>query len=160
MANPVSGLDFGDQSAENMYRVAVLVEQGGYDFYAQIAERSDNPRVKNEMIFLRDEEARHKAFFQRQLKSRGFETSTQLSGELQGWLEREFVNPMEQVLNDRDITTNEAALQLGVRLEQKTIDLYEALKAKSTEAGVQEDLQDIIAEEHRHKEKLNLLLAY
>ena len=46
------------------YRVAVLIEQGGYDFYAQIGDRSESPRVKNEVVFLRDEEARHKAFFQ------------------------------------------------------------------------------------------------
>jgi rubrerythrin len=160
MANTASNLNFGDHSVEDMYQIAVHIEQGGYDFYSQIAERSENPRVKNEVIFLRNEEAKHKAFFHKQLSSRGVAASAELSGELKSWLDREFVNPMNQVLQSRDITRNEEALQLGVRLEQKTIDLYETLKAQISEVSVQEDLQAIIDEEHSHKKKLNLLLAY
>jgi rubrerythrin len=160
MANTTSELNFGDYNVEDMYRIAVHIEQGGYDFYSQIIERSENPRVKNEVIFLRDEEAKHKAFFQKQLKSRGLVVAAELSGGLKSWLDREFVKPMEEVWKGRDVSKNEEALQLGVRLEQKTIDLYVNLKAQSSEPNVQEDLQAIIDEEHKHKEKLNMLLAY
>ncbi|MEE9306688.1 MAG: ferritin family protein [Spirochaetia bacterium] len=160
MANTVSELGIGDHSLEDMYQVAVHIEQGGYDFYSQIIERSENPQVKNEVITLREEEAKHKIFFQEQLKSRGLVASAELSGELRSWLDREFVKPMEQVLSNRDLTKNQQALQLGVRLEQKTIDLYESLKAQSSEMRVLEDLQAIIDEEYKHKRKLNLLLAY
>jgi rubrerythrin len=160
MASTASELDFGDQSVEDMYLVAVHIEQGGYNFYSQIIERSENPRIKNEVIFLRDEEAKHKAFFQNQLSSRGLAASAELREELKSWLDREFVKPVKQVLNSRDITKNEDALQLGVRLEWKTIELYETLKAQISEMSAREDLQAIIDEEYRHKEKLNLLLAH
>jgi rubrerythrin len=145
---------------EDMYQLAVHIEQGSYDFYSQIIERSENPQVKNELISLRDEELKHKAFFQGQLESRATEVSGELSAKSRSWLDQEFAKPMEQVLSTRELSKNQQALQLGVRLEQKTIDLYEEMKAKSTEAGVLQDLQDIIDEEYKHKRKLNLLLAY
>lgn len=160
MADKFSELGLGDHSVEDMYEVAVHIEQGGYDFYSQIIEGSDNPQVKNEVSSLRDDEAKHKAFFQEQLKDRGLAASAELSEELKRWLDREFVKPMEDVLKNRDLTNNPQALQLGVRLEQKTIDLYESLKAQSSEAEILEDLQAIIDEEYKHKRKLNLLLAY
>jgi rubrerythrin len=160
MAEKFSELGLGDHSVEDMYEVAVHIEQGGYDFYAQIIEGSDNPQVKNEVSSLRDDEAKHKAFFQEQLKARGHAASAELSDELKSWLDREFVKPMAEVLKNRGLTSNPQALQLGIRLEQKTIDLYESLKAQGSEAGVLEDLQAIIDEEYKHKRKLNLLLAY
>ncbi|UCF97794.1 MAG: ferritin family protein [Spirochaetaceae bacterium] len=160
MANTVSDLGLGDHSDVDMYQIAVHIEQGGYDFYSQIIERSENPQVKNEVISLRDDEAKHKAFFQERLKLRGIEALAELSGKLRSWLDQEFVKPMEKVLSSRELGKNKQALQLGVRLEQKTIDLYERIKAQSSDAGVLQDLQAIIDEEYKHKRKLNVLLAY
>jgi rubrerythrin len=160
MSNTISELNFSDHSVEDMYRLAVHIEQGGYDFYSRISESSENPRVKNEVIFLRDEEAKHKNFFQKQLKSRGQSAAGKLGGELGNWLDQEFVKPMEEVWQGKNVTKNEEALQLGVRLEQTTIDLYTKLLAQSSEESVQKDLQAIIDEEYKHKQKLNLLLAF
>jgi rubrerythrin len=160
MAGTDLGLNIGDYGVEDMYQVAVLIEQGGYDFYSRIAEQSDNPQVKNEVTSLMEEEARHKDFFTQQLTARGGDPGFELNQELRGWMDREFVNPMEEALSSQQPQSNRQALQLGIALEQKTIDLYESLKAQSSDSKTQEDLQAIIDEEYAHKRRLNVLLAY
>jgi len=37
------------------------------------------------------------------------------------WLDREFLKPMEEVMGKNGLTRNQQALQLGIKLEQKTI---------------------------------------
>lgn len=51
-----SKTDFTKHSFENLFRIAVEVEQGGIDFYNAIAQRSKDQRVINELDFLRGAE--------------------------------------------------------------------------------------------------------
>jgi rubrerythrin len=45
-------------------------------------------------------------------------------------------------------------------IEQKTVDFYTALKEKQNDPAFGKDLDVIIDEERKHKQKLNLILAY
>jgi rubrerythrin len=52
--------NLADFKVEDLLSMAVVMEQKGYDFYSAVIEKSPERRVKNEIRFLREEEARHK----------------------------------------------------------------------------------------------------
>ena len=152
-------MDLSKFPIEEAYRFAVEVEQGGYDFYGRLIEASDKPRVRNELKFLRDEEAQHKAFFQGELRKKG-RGEAALSPGLAGVLQEEFVRPMDDFYRSAKITKTAEALRFGMAVEQKTIDFYGDLRRQSKDPAFLKDLDAIIAEEKKHKQKLNIILAY
>jgi rubrerythrin len=145
---------------EDIFQIAVAIEQGGYDFYSRVIDASDNPRVKNRLKYLRDEEVRHKEFFSEQLKKRGVSTDHKISQKLQKILEEEFLKPIEKLYASKKITKNDEVLKFGVDLEQKTIDLYISIKENQNDSALIRSLDQIIEEEKKHKRKLNIILAY
>ena len=157
--------DLSKFAIEDVFQMAVAVEQGGYDFYQKIIDQTDNPRVKNEMKYLRDEEAKHKAFFEKNLEAKQGSSvskgpSKKMSTAVKSLLEKEFLAPMEEMYRSKKIAKNDEALRFGMRLEQKTIDLYEGLKKTQSDPAFLADLGTIIEEEKKHKATLNLILAY
>lgn len=152
--------DLSRFQAEDLYRMAITVEQGGFDFYDKVIERTEKPRVKNELRYLRDEEGRHKAFFQKQLAGTGAAGEKTIDPALRKLLETEFLKPMEDLFASTTMDSNAEALRFGVVIEQKTVDFYNALKRGQSDAAFLEDLEVIIEEERKHKQKLNIILAY
>lgn len=152
--------DLSKFQAEDIYRMAITIEQGGFDFYNRIIDGSDDQRVKNEMKFLRDEEARHKAFFQKQLAGKGASEEKKIDPALQKLLESEFLKPLDDLYSSKKIGSNAEALRFGMDIEQKTVDFYSALKDKQGDAAFGKDLEVIIDEERKHKQKLNIILSY
>jgi rubrerythrin len=153
-------MDLSAFRIEEMYQFAVAIEQGGYDFYTRLIEACESPRARNELKFLKDEEARHKAFFSGQLKKKGFDTEVALNPALDSFLTEQFVAPMEQFYKEKKITRTDEALRFGAAVEQKTIDFYVDMRSRAGDAGVQKDLDAIIEEEKKHKLKLNVILTY
>lgn len=145
---------------EDIYRMAIAVEQSGFDFYSRIVETSNNQRVKNELKFLRDEEVRHKAFFEKQLAAKAAVEDKPVSIDLRKLLETEFLEPMENLYRRKKVKNNVEALRFGMDLEQKTVDFYLALRARQNDEAFRKDLEIIIDEERRHKQKLSILLAH
>jgi rubrerythrin len=143
----------------DLYEMAAIVEQGGFDFYARCIARSQDPRVRNELLFLRNEEAGHKAFFLEQLRKQGGSPKGAVSAGLHELLEREFLGPMERVYSSGDISDNDKTLAFGAALEQKSIDFYAALRGR-VESGLTADIDRIISQEEAHKRKLELIRAY
>jgi len=152
-------MDLSKFRIEEVYQFAVTIEQGGFDFYGKLIEACDNTRVKNELKFLRDEEAQHKAFFQGELRKKGKDEVT-LSPGLAGVMDAEFLKPMEEFYRAKKITRTDEALRFGAAVEQKTIDFYGDMRKQSGDAGLLKDLDAIIEEEKKHKQKLNIILAY
>jgi rubrerythrin len=152
-------MDLSKFGIEEMYQFAVTVEQGGYDFYGKLIDTCENTRVKNELKFLRNEEALHKAFFLGELKKKG-KGEVALSPGLKGVLDAEFVRPMDEFYAAKKIAHTDEALRFGVALEQKTIDFYGDLRKQTGDAAFLKDLDAIIEEEKKHKQKLNIILAY
>jgi rubrerythrin len=152
-------MDLGTQSIEELFQFAATIEQGGYDFYARLIQASDNKRVQNELKFLRDEEAQHKAFFLGELMKKG-KTEVRLNPGLNMVLETEFIKPLDEFYKANKIGNNQEALRFGVSVEQKTIDFYTALRRQSADPSFLKDLDLIIGEEQKHKQKLNIILAY
>ena len=152
-------MDLSKFKIEEVYQFAVTIEQGGFDFYEKLIQACDITRVKNELKFLRDEEAQHKAFFQGELRKKGKGEVT-LGPGIAGVLEEEFLKPMNDFYQAKKITKTAEALRFGVAVEQKTIDFYGDLRKQSQDAAFLRDLDAIIAEEKKHKQKLNIILAY
>jgi rubrerythrin len=144
---------------EDLYEMAAIVEQGGFDFYARLIARATDPRVKSELKFLRDEEAVHKAFFLDQLRARGGAPRGSVTAELQSLLEKEFLEPMDSMFTAGRISDNDNTLRFGSAMEQKSIDFYTALKG-SVGSAQRDALMKIIAQEEGHKRKLELIRAY
>jgi rubrerythrin len=140
--------------------MAVVVEQGGWDLYTRLMEGSTKDQVKNELTFLRDEEASHKAFFVEQLKKRGKAADGKVSPELNTLLQKEFLGPMEQHFAAKSPATHSDTLRFASDLEQKTIDFYTGMKAGRADVSFLADLDQIIAQEQNHKRKINMILAY
>ncbi len=152
-------MDLSKFPIEEVYQFAVAIEQGGFEFYEKLIQASDNTRVKNELKFLRDEEAQHKAFFQGELRKKG-RAETALGPGLAGVLQEEFVRPMDEFYRAAKVSNTVEALRFGIALEQKTIDFYGDLRRQAKDPAFLKDLDAIIAEEKKHKQKLNIILAY
>lgn len=144
---------------EEAYQFAATIEQGGFDFYGKLIDAAASQRVKNELAALRDDEAKHKAFFLGELRKKGA-AEVSLSPGLAAFIDSEFVKPMEAFYGKGAVTTNDDALAFGAAVEQKTIDFYGEMRRQSTDAGFQKDLDAIIAEEKRHKHRLEVIRAF
>ena len=152
--------NLADFQVEDLLSMAVIMEQKGYDFYSAVIEKSPERRVKNEIRFLREEEARHKALFQDMLKKKGKSTSGKVSAALDVVLQREVIHPLEELLASKKIESNSDALSFGAAMEQKSIDFYKGLAALPGAATLGADLAAIITEEEGHKHKITVMLAY
>ena len=152
-------MKLSDFKIEEVFQFAATIEQGGFDFYVTLIAACDNIRVKNELKFLRDEEAQHKAFFLGELKKKG-KGEVALSPGLKGVLDAEFVGPMDEFYKAKKIARTDEALRFGAELEQKTIDFYAGLRKQTGDAAFLKDLDAIIEEEKKHKRKLNIIMAY
>ncbi|MGD0724781.1 MAG: hypothetical protein ABSB63_04385 [Spirochaetia bacterium] len=145
---------------EDLLQMAVLMQQKGYDFYSAVIEKSPERRVKNEIRFLREEEARHKVLFQEMLKKKGKSASGRLSAALDALLRREFTNPLEELIFSKKIESSEEALKFGVAMEQKVVDFYAVLKDLPGASPLAADLATVSAEDQAHVSKLNAMLSY
>jgi rubrerythrin len=152
-------MDLGKTSIEELFQFAATIEQGGFDFYSRLMQASDNKRVNNELKFLRDEEAQHRTFFMSELKKKG-KNEVVVSPALNAVLEAEFLKPLEEFYKSQKISNNQEALRFGITVEQKTIDFYGDLRQQSRDPGFLKDLDVIVEQEKKHKQKLNLILAY
>ncbi len=144
---------------EELLEMAAVVEQSGFDFYARLSARADELRVKNELKFLRDEEALHKAFFLEQLRGLGGAPSGHVDSALQEILRREFIEPMDRMFASSDIRDNDKTLAFGEQLEKKAIDFYGRMRP-ALAAAQQAQLDRIIAQEEEHRRKLGLIRSY
>ncbi len=152
-------MDLGKTSIEELFQFAATIEQGGFDFYSRLIQASDNKRVNNELKFLRDEEAQHKTFFLSELKKKG-KSEVAISPALNAVLEAEFLRPLQEFYQSQKISNNPEALRFGMTVEQKTIDFYGDLRRQARDPGFLKDLDVIVEQEKKHKQKLNIILAY
>jgi len=149
----------GQSSVEDIFEMAALVEQGGYEFYERMIAGAPNRGVQKELEFLRDQEAAHKAFFLEQLRLLGRTPRGAVGPELNAVLQSEFFEPVQEMFASSNPDDNFKVLGFGMTLEQKSIDLYREMKAVVSEAQ-KAGLDRIIAEEEGHLQKLQLMRAH
>ncbi|MGO9308367.1 MAG: hypothetical protein ACLQDL_05020 [Spirochaetia bacterium] len=150
--------DFQNVPLEDLFELAALVEQSGFDFYARLSARADELRVKNELKSLRDEEALHRAWFLDQLRQRGSFPTGSVAPALRTTLEKEFIEPVDRIFASADIRDGDKTLRLGAALEEKSIDLYDCMRPVFAPPE-RMALDRIIAQEKEHQRKLQLMRA-
>ena len=154
-----SSWTLGEYAIEDLFEMAAIVEQGGFDFLRP-AHRPDIEIAGEERAqFLRDEEATHKSFFLEQLRKRGLTPKGTVGPGLRALLDREFLEPLEKVYASCDLADTDKTLAFGVALEEKTIGFYTALRSGNPASEQLADIDRIIAEEENHKKMLGIIRA-
>jgi rubrerythrin len=158
MANACPAIDSLDVA--EAYSLAITIEDEGYKFYDALAEKAESVQAKNELNYLRDEEKKHKAMFEKCLKDSGEEYKRDESSVLHCWADEEIIKPMADALNANTPATSSEALRLGVQLEGKTIEFLESMKQAVKDKESLDAIKTVIKEEKKHKKRLNIILAY
>ena len=152
--------DLTSYKVEDLLAMAVVLEQKGYDFYSAFIDKSPERRVKNEVRFLREEEARHKGVFQDMLKRKGKSITGKPGAALDALLQAEVIGPLEALLSSGKIESNDEALRFGAAMEKKSIDFYIALAALPGAVPLAAEIATVVAEEEGHLKKLTVMMAY
>ncbi len=86
--------DLSDFSVDDVYKIAVILEDEGFKFYSKIIDAAENGRVKNEIKFLRDEVYSHKKFFMKQVEDKN--SSAMDDDNLKTFIQKEFIEPTKE----------------------------------------------------------------
>ena len=157
MADEKFDFDLSGYGSDDVYKIAVVLEDEGFKFYNKIIDAADETRVKNEVKYLRDEEVRHKSLFQKLVKDK---SSAMDDEKLRVFIQKEFIEPTLEYFEGDKVKKASDALRFGAVLEQKSIDFYTEMKKKETDAGVLEGIGKIIEEEKKHMKKIYIILSY
>lgn len=143
------------------YEIACNIEKQGIHFYKKIAEQNQKPDIAGVLDFLVEEELRHLKFFENRLydlrkdKNDTSEDNDLIEGMDFGIFEPyKSIEDLGKVLEDK-----KKAFSLGVMVEEKSITFYKACRDNISSSQVKEQLDKIINEEEKHKEKLKSLLS-
>ena len=134
-------------------RIACKIEKDGILFYARLKEGISDAGIKKSVEFLIDEEKKHLSFFEdtldglRQKKEDAHEDDDLLPSMDFGVFE-----PYQSIAELENIVTTPAkALRLGMAIEDKSIQFYDACRTLVSDADAKKGLAGIIAEEKKHK---------
>ncbi len=148
-----------DISFTEAYDFAMTLEEEGIKFYESLAKSYEGTQTKNEMLFLRDEEEKHRELFKKLLKDTQ-SGSKKISGELKACVEEEILNPLKEKVKAGKVSKGSDALRLGVEMEKRTISFFEDLREKVGDKADTDVLDKVLEEEKNHLRKLNIILSY
>ncbi len=151
-------VDFDELEA---YKIARAIESEGARFYSALASKADDAAVRKALELLAFQEKDHLDFFDgelRRLRERredAFEEDDLLAvidyGIFQPY--RSMADLAEALDNPRN------ALRLGLIVEEKSIQFYEACRPRVSSPETREEIDRIIGEERSHKRTIEDLLA-
>lgn len=148
------GIQIYDFNATEALMIARKLEREGIDFYNKFLETVNDPKIKEVLRYLLDEEKEHLKLFEQMLERENPE-----------WIEddkesvfddvdddvfalprsREFVNDIDQVV------------QLGIDIEKRSLAFYLEIAKHTTSEEGKGVLKKIIEEEKNHWEELKRL---
>jgi rubrerythrin len=142
-------------------RISCKIERDGMEFYQQLASSVAKQDVKETLELLLGEEKKHLAFFEDSLQrlrdkkeDAGEEDDLLTTMDYGIFSSYPNATELEQILNDM-----QKAMRLGIAIENKSIQFYEACREKVSDSGTKEGLAHIIAEEKKHKALFEKLKA-
>jgi rubrerythrin len=133
---------------------AVQIEENGETFYRRMAEKFDDPEVKELFTFLIKEESKHKEVFAGMLSQLEKHTTLENYTEeyyayLKAYVEKVIFSPERLEEEMGRIKDKKSAIDFAIRAELETILYYEEMK-KLVKEKDQELIEKIIAEERKH----------
>ncbi len=156
MTNPYSEVE--------IVELGIVIEQNGRDFYNNLISLSEDKNVQLAFEYLAKEEEKHIQYFQKMLRlvqdfmeKEG--NSTELYSHMRS-LADEHVFSKENTgkAMAEGIHSATEAIDMGIRFEKESIQLYEEMRKIVPEAG-QKVVNSLIEEEQRHLNKLKDLKA-
>ncbi|MCE5243703.1 MAG: ferritin family protein [Desulfobacteraceae bacterium] len=148
-------------SSGDICGIAVQIEENGERFYREAACHVNEASCKDLLLFIAEEEARHRTFFldmKATLPARGEEWAERMSGRI---LEDAVADhafslddtPAESLADGRVI------IRTALGMEEDSILFYELLLSFVSDEETSRHIREIIAEERRHVEVLQKLQA-
>lgn len=151
-------VDFNELEA---YKIASKIEQDGIAFYKNLASGVKDEGAREKLTHLLGEEKKHLSFFQERLSKveekieDGFEEDDLLKYMDYGIFQPyEHMNQMKNIIDDVD-----KALDIGIIVEDRTVKFYQACKEMISVKEAQQEIQNIINEEEKHKQLLLSMLS-
>ncbi len=141
--------------SQEIYQVAVRIEENGERFYRGAAQTLADREVKDLFNHLADEEVKHKRIFESMLsKMENYQMDERYSGEYLEYL-RAYIDD-KIVFNKRDVDRElrevqdvRSALQFAMHREMDSI-LYFLEMKNLVSKGQQNSIEKIVEEERRH----------
>lgn len=149
------GIQIYDFNAAEALKIARKLEREGIKFYKEFLETAEDPKVKEVLLYLLDEEMEHLKLFEKMLER---EDPESLDDDGEGVLDVVdgcvFTLPKSEAL----ATDLDKVIQLGINIEKRSLAFYlEIVKHTKSEEG-KNVLKKIIGEEKNHWEELKRLI--
>jgi rubrerythrin len=149
------GIQIYDFNAAEALKIARKLEREGIKFYKEFLETVEDPKVKEVLLYLLDEEMEHLKLFEKMLER---EDPESLDDDGEGVLDvvddGVYTLPKSEAL----ATDLDEAIQLGINIEKRSLSFYlEIVKHTKSEEG-RNVLKIIIEEEKNHWEELKRLI--
>jgi len=144
-------------SVEEVLDMAVRLERNGEAVYRQAAARMPDPRLKDLLAWMADEESRHAEWFSRLKSARKITTDNPLARDMGREILNQMIGDQSFSLTDTDfssMTEVDDLIRVFIEFERDTIIFYEMLRPFIDAADTLAQLNRIVAEENRHIERL------
>jgi rubrerythrin len=138
----------------NMFDIAIGMEIEGASFYQQLAENAGHEGLTRIFTLLRDDEKRHKEFFE------GMKAKAVVNVDA-SFVESSEVEELVESLNDENFSqlqNQKEAYENALNVELKSIQFYTEQRAKLTDDEEKKVLDIIIKEERRHYDLLDSII--
>lgn len=139
----------------NMFDVAIEMEMEGASFYQQLADNAGHVGLARIFTLLRDDEIRHKAFFE------GMKSKAEVNVDA-SFSESDEVKELIESFNDENFSQlldQKEAYESALNVELKSIEFYTEQKAKLSDEKEKKVLDIIIREERRHYDLLDTIIV-
>ena len=149
------GIQIYDFNNVEALKIARKLEREGIKFYGRLLEIAEDPKVKEALHYLRDQEEDHLRIFEKLLEREDDEALDDDGDDLlESVADGVFLLPREQ-----DLAADfDSALELGITIEKRSLAFYlEVVKYTESEEG-KNTIKKIIAEERKHWEELKRFL--
>ena len=149
------GIQIYDFNAAEALKIARKLERDGINFYKEFVETVEDPKVKEVLLYLLDEEMEHLKLFEKMLEC---EDPESLDDDGEGVLDVVDDGVFTLPKSEASATDLDKAIQLGINIEKRSLAFYlEIAKHTRSEEG-KNVLKIIIGEEKKHWEELKRLI--
>ena len=155
-------LELRDFNPAEALRIAMYVEEEGARFYKELTSRTQDKQIRNELRFLWNEEESHRSNFEKLLRKwdPGYDTSHKNEDGLALLVSQGIFGPIKKLRTEDILCNNAEALRFGIVIKKRMISYFYGLLEDTKDPDARRVVEDIIKQEERHLERLNILLAY
>ena len=149
-------VDFNEMEA---YKIACKIEKDGIVFYEDLIQTSKDDATRQALEILLKEEKKHFSFFDTAIfdlrESEWYEKEDDLIDAMDYGIFPDHANEIDA---EKFVSSPEKALGLGIVMENRSIQFYEACREKVCSEKAKEKISLIIDKEQEHKDILKKIL--